>query len=499
MKDMLKKLLFVGAVAAAVALSFGMAHAANMSFMTGVTNAVIGDTIDVSVRIDSQGQTINAAQGTIQYPNSILQVVRVDHSNSIFNIWGQEPVVNSSTGEISFLGGSTNSFSGTSLYILDITFTAKGNGLATLNFANAGVTSGDGTGANILSNSPAISFRVGGSNIVPAATSSATGTPVIAPPVVVQQAPSAPVQIKRPAAATTTTTTVPIAPVLSVGLYPDPTAWYNTIGNFIVQWPLPADVTDIATAVNQNPQFDPTVSEGLFGSKTFSAVEEGIWYLHVRFKNSVGWGPTAHYRIAIDTTPPFPFAATLKEGSTTEISAPTVQFATKDQPSGVAFYQVLADGTVAGTSTGAAFTLPSLSFGSHNVVVRAVDYAGNITASRVSVTIAMPPFFTVGGVKITEAIFFDTIISVIVLGILIGWWIGRREKAQRKNRVIIAGRDVSTGFDVVEKNIDKLLGAAGNGSGESQMADITFLLTATKEEIEKMKHYVSENVEEIER
>jgi len=494
----IKKALFIGVIAAT--LSFNAAHAATISFMSGVTNASIGDTIDVSVRINSEGQTVNAAQGIVEYPSSILQVAGVDHSNSVFNIWAQEPTVNTSTGEISFLGGSTNAFSGTSLYILDLKFLVRGTGVATLNFANAGVTAGDGTGANILSSSTPISFTIGGSNIVPTtATSSthgATSTPVAASQAVVQQAPAAPVQIKRTAVPTTT---VPIAPVLSVGLYPDQTAWYNTISNFLVQWPLTTDVTDVATAVNQNPQFDPTVSEGLFGNKTFPAVGEGVWYLHVRFKNAVGWGPTAHYRIAIDTTPPFPFTATIKEGSTTEISAPTVQFSTKDQPSGIAFYQVLVDGNAAGTTTNAFFVLPSLSFGSHNVVVQATDYAGNITASRLSVTVAQPPFFTIGGVKVTEAIFFDTIIAVIVLGILIGWWIGRREKAQRKNRIIIAGRDVSTGFGVVEKNVDKLLDAAGNGSGESQIANIKFLLTETKGEIEKMKHYVSENVEEIEK
>jgi hypothetical protein len=494
-----KKILFIGAIIVSAA-SWSAAHAATLSFMSGVQTAAIGDTIDVSVRIDSQGQTVNAAQGTIEYPSSILQVVHVDHSNSIFNIWAQEPAVNTSTGQISFLGGSTNSFSGTSLYILDITFVARGSGLAALDFVNAGVTAGDGTGANILSSSTVISFRVGGAsvpqNVVSSTAQGATSTQALIPQPIVQQAPPTPTQIKRPAVPTTT---VPVAPVLSVGLYPDQTAWYNTIGNFLVQWPLPLDVTDVATAVNQNPQFDPTVSEGLFGSKTFGAVDEGIWYLHVRFKNSVGWGPTANYRIAIDTTPPFPFAATVKEGTTTEVSAPTVQFSTKDQPSGIAFYQIFTDGNAAGTTTNTSFVLPSLSFGSHPVVVQAVDYAGNITESRLSVTVAQPPFFIVGGIKITEEIFFGTIIAVIVLGILIGWWIGRREKRQRKNRGIIAGRDVSTGFGVVEKNVDKLLDATSNGSGESQMANIKFLLTETKGEIEKMKHYVSENVEEIEK
>jgi hypothetical protein len=158
----------------------------------------------------------------------------------------------------------------------------------------------------------------------------------------------------------------------------------------------------------------------------------------------------------------------------------------------------LADGTLVGTTTETSFVPASLSFGSHDIEVQAVDLAGNVTASRLSVTLTMPPFLTIAGIKITEEIFFGTIIVVIVLGILIGWWIGRKEKNQRKNRVIIAGRDVSAGFNVVEKNIDKLLDASDNGSGESQMANIKFLLTETKEEIGKIKHYVSDDVEEIE-
>ncbi len=480
------------AVVSIAAFSSRTAHAATMSFISSASNPSIGDTIDVSVRVDSQGQTVNAAQGIIQYSKNILQVVSVEHSNSIFNIWAQEPSVNTSTGEISFLGGSTNSFSGGSLYVLDVTFMVRGTGLATLNFANAGVTAGDGTGSNILSSSTAISFMIGNGTPAPVTgqVSSVTSTPVV-----VQQVVPAPVQIKRPVVPTTT---VPIAPVISVNLYPDQTAWYNTVGNFLAEWQLPVDVTDVATALNQDPQFAPTSSEGLFDNKTFGTLKEGVWYLHVRFKNSAGWGPVTHYRIAIDVTPPFPFTATIKEGSTTEVAAPTVQFSTQDQPSGVAFYRIFADGTLMGTTTETSFVPASLSFGSHDIEVQAVDHAGNVTASRLSVTLTMPPFLTIAGIKITEEIFFGTIIVVIVLGILIGWWIGRKEKNQRKNRVIIAGRDVSTGFNVVEKNIDKLLDASDNGSGESQMANIKFLLAETKEEIEKIKHYVSDDVEEIE-
>ena len=477
------KILLVAAIIVS-ALSLNAAHAATMSLVSGTTNASIGDTIDVSVRIDSQGQTVNAAQGTIQYPVGILQVVDIDHSNSIFNIWAQEPLVNTSTGQISFLGGSTNSFSGPSLYVLDVTFMVKGTGLTTLGFANAGVTAGDGTGANILSSSTPLSFMIG-----TAGSSGATSTQAV-----VQQPAPAPVQIKRPAVPTTT---VPIAPVLSVGLYPDQSAWYNTLENFLVQWSLPPDVTDVATAVNQNPQFDPTVSEGLFDNKTFGALSEGIWYLHVRFKNSVGWGPTTHYRIAIDTTPPLPFTASIKEGSVTEVPAPTVQFMTQAAPSSIAFYQILADGNVVGTTTQTSLVLPSLSFGSHAIVVQAVDSAGNITASRVSVTIAPPPFLMIGGIEITEEIFFGTIIVVILIGIVIGWWLGRRARTQRKNRVIVAGRDVVAALDSIQKNIEKLSSYfEGESLNESQYAEAKFLLGETKEKVDKMKLYIPENVEE---
>ncbi len=487
MKEMsvYKKVIAVVAVFSALSLG-GIAKAATALFLTSdAQQAAVGDTVTVNVRINSD-QPVNAAQGTLYYPKDIFDVVQAVHTNSIFDLWLTEPRVNTSTGEISFLGGSTNAFSGASMPVFAVTFRARGTGMGTVGFRNAAVAAGDGTGANLLTSSTAMSFVVG----APGATSTQ---------VVTLQTPPPPKQIIRPV---TPTSTAPIAPVLSVGLYPDQSAWYNTIGNFLVQWQLPADVSAVATALNQNPQFDPTVSEGLFNNKTFGAVKEGVWYLHVRFKNSVGWGPTAHYKIAIDTTPPFPFTATAKEGALTEVTAPTLQFKTQDQPSGVALYRVLVDGTAAGSTTSTALTLSPLSFGFHTIVVQAVDYAGNVTESRFPITIALPPvapFLTIAGIKITEGIFFGIIIAVIIVGIGVGWFLGRKAKLQRKNRVVIAGRDVAAAFGVIQKNLEKMIGYyEGGPPGESQKEEMKFLLKETKEETEKMKHYVSENVEEIE-
>ena len=467
---------FIAIVAVFSALSFGVAEAATLFLTSDLRQAAVGDTVNVNVRINSD-QSVNAAQGTLYYSRDIFEVKQVIRGNSIFDIWLAEPSVNTSTGEISFLGGSTNAFSGGSMPVFTVVFRARGTGTGSVGFGNAAVSAGDGTGANILSSSTVMSFAV-------------------AAPGAVQQEPSPPKQITRPAAPVAK---LPVAPNLSVGLYPNQDKWYNTIGNFLVQWQLPADVDAVATALNQDPKFEPAVSDGLFDNKTFGAVKEGIWYLHARFRNSVGWGPTAHYRIAIDATPPFAFAAKSKEGLVTGVPSPTLQFSTQDQPSGVASYRISADGVVDGSTTSTSFTLPALSLGSHNIVVQAIDYAGNATESRLSLTIATPPFLAVAGVKITETIFFGTIIVVIIIGILAGWWLGYRAKLQRKNRVVIAGRDVVAAFGAIQKNIEKLLGYYNDGPiGESKTEEMKFLLRETKEETDKMKRYVSENVEEIE-
>ncbi len=471
----LKTLLVSAAILGAI--SANAAFAATSLFMTSpVPSLSVGDTVTVEVRSGSDA-VINAAQGTIRYPTDVLSVDSVSDANSIFNIWVSPPSVNTSTGAISFLGGSTNAFSGAALPVFSITFRARGAGAAAIQFQNAAVTAGDGTGANILSGSTPLSLTV----LTPGAVAAATTTAAAPPP---------PKQITRPAVPAAQ---LPIAPVLFVGLYPDPTGWYSTVSNFLVQWKLPSDVSAVATAVNQNPEFDPAVSEGLFDNKIFGEVEEGIWYLHVRFKNSAGWGPTAHYRIAIDEMPPNPFMVSIKEGTTTEIAAPTLQFSTQDQPSGVAFYRILADGVVVGTTTNTMFTLSSLAFGSHAIIVEAVDYAGNMTQSRLSIDIAQPPFLVIGGIRITQPIFFGTIIAVLVIGFLAGMFFWKKREEKLALRVAFTESETSKIFDLIEEDIDKL----SEAHQTPPTADDEYALSRLRENVKKMEVYLKRGIEKI--
>jgi len=467
------------AVTALFLFAFRVASAATLFLTADNQQASVGDTVNVNVRIGSD-QTVNAVQGTLYYPRDIFDVKQVIRSNSIFDIWLTEPSVDSSAGEISFLGGSTNAFSGSSMQVLTVVFTVRGLGKGTVGFKNAIVTSGDGTGANILTSSTDMLFIAAAPGQVSA---------------VLPEVP-APKQITRPAAPAAK---LPVAPDIVVALYPDQAKWYNTVGNFLAQWQLPADISAVATALDQNPNFDPIASEGLFNNKNFGALKEGIWYLHARFKNSVGWGPTAHYRIAVDTTPPFAVTAKTKEGATTEISAPTLEFSAQDQPSGVAFYRLLADGNIVGLSTSTSFVLPSLSFGSHKIFVQAVDYAGNLTESKLSVIVSEPPFLVVAGLKITAPIFFLTIIAFIIVGIIIGWWLGRKAKSRRRAFETIAVRDVeqlsSNLIDQLDK-IKKRIGGIASADSTSQM-EVDNLTDQARITAGKIKKYIVEEIEKL--
>ena len=104
----------------------------------------------------------------------------------------------------------------------------------------------------------------------------------------------------------------------------------------------------------------------------------GVWYVHVRFKNNIGWGPSAHYKISIDRTAPAVFEIRI-DNAVTENPAPVIRYETSDALSGLGEVGILVDDNdlirVGATTT--SFALPLQPPGKHMIVVRAVDKAGN--------------------------------------------------------------------------------------------------------------------------
>lgn len=320
-------------VALSLVLVFGLTSvvfAADFNLSPSSGTLGINQDIEVRLRIDTAGESINAAQATMLFPANLLQVKSISKEGSIFNFWLQDPTFSNDAGTISFIGGTPSGVSGSSLQVITIIFTTKGVGSAAISFSDGAITAADGTGTNVLGALNGAIFSVSSTVSVPPPTPAAPVAPItIATPVpIVREAISAP--------------GLPSTPVISVPLYPDPDRWYSLISNFTTNWQLPSDVSGVATALNQNPSYTvPGESEGLFNSKQFpSFQEDGINYLHVRFKNNKGWGATAHYRIAIDTQPPLAFTIQIEGGPSTDNPRPKLLFQTGDALSGIDTYLV---------------------------------------------------------------------------------------------------------------------------------------------------------------
>lgn len=353
-------------------------HAATLYFLSSKDAVTIGDTFDVSIKTDSEGVGINAVQATIQFPKDILTVTKTDKADSIFNFWLEEPSISNDNGKVAFVGGSTTGAAGKSLQILKITFSVKGSGRAQLAFTDGTITASDGSGTNVLS-------KMDGFVINSIPKTGSTGGQVAPAPTEIPK----PVQITRPA---TPSAQLPVKPEINISLYPDQKKWYSGVENFLAQWQLPSDVSGVSTLLDQNIGYRGETSEGLFDSKVFPAItKDGDWYLHVRFKNNLGWGPVTNHHIGIDTQPPLSFAASVLEGNPTDEPAPTFNFTTKDALSGIREYQVFVGGgegvKIPAKDFIGSYKLPLQPPGKRPVIVRAIDEADNYMEDKVNLEI----------------------------------------------------------------------------------------------------------------
>ena len=404
MKFNARKFLLLGLLYGISTLFIAHAHAAVFSIVVDKSTLSVGDKLAADINIDSEGKSINAAQATIKFPADFLEANSVDKTGSIFGFWIDEPAFSNQAGDIKFTGGATTGFSGKTLHVLRVNFTVKGTGKGKIDFTDGAITASDGSGTNVASSlqgaelqslaktgttpvSPGVqpSGDVSGGQstavspgVQPSAVSP-SGQPAVAP---VQVTP--PVQIKRPAVIVEK---LPVLPEVEVPFYPDPTKWYSFSSNFVVSWVLPNDVSDVATLIDHNPKSDPTKSEGLFGSKSFSRLDDGVWYLHVRFKNNVAWGPTLHYKLAVDTAPPIPYDIKSAEGTSTDFPQPTISYKTGDALSGVDHYLIKVDGSDVQNTVETEYKLPPQKPGKHSIRVQAVDKASNSTEKILDIEI----------------------------------------------------------------------------------------------------------------
>lgn len=334
------------------------AEAAELYFTISDSELSIGSEFNIGVNLNSEEVSINAAQAEINFPNNLYEIIEIDRKTSIFNFWIVEPSFSNDTGIISFIGGTAKGVSGESLNIFKINARVTGVGSGDQTFTDAVVTASDGKGTNILSSIKDLEISIG------------TKTVVIKKSVSVEE----PVKVEKPRIEAVG---LPDRPEVSIALYPDDSRWYSHTSEVIALWEVPDDVTKVALLLDHSPNtVPPEAEEELFNGKSFGVLEEGIWYIHVQFRNNIGWGPVDHYKISLDTTAPLPFE--IKTGSDiTDNPIPQIRFETQDSLSGVSSIVILIDEKISNISTETPIILPILSPGDHVVTVRVFDQAGN--------------------------------------------------------------------------------------------------------------------------
>ncbi len=334
-----------------------------MSPETGVYT--VGKSFSVTVALNTEGKSVNAADGRLTFNPRELQVVQISRSSSIFNLWTEEPSFSNAAGTISFGGGSPSGYKGGSGSILSITFRALGAGTPKVTFQSGSVLAADGLGTNILTAMNGASFTIAAEADSPA--------PEYIPPA-----------------------NTPQAPKVVSNTHPDQEKWFKE-KNAELSWDVPGGVTAVRTLLDTNPGTVPTVVyEGGISSKSLSDLPEGTSYFHVQFKNADGWGRITHYKLNIDTESPKDFS--VNEATDSE-GRKKLEFKLTDV-SPVRFYKIQIDGGDPIEYTDGkeekSYVLPPLTPGYHTISVEAFDSAGNTAIASISLTIEAfeKPLFT---------------------------------------------------------------------------------------------------------
>jgi hypothetical protein len=425
---------FVLAVVFFIALP-AAASAASLYFSPSSGAYEAGKTFSASVYVSSADQTMNAASGVISFSKDKLEISSLSKGGSIFSLWVQEPAFSNSTGIINFEGIVLNpGFSGSGGKIMTINFKVKSAGQAVLNFFSGSILANDGAGTNILGG-------LGSANYQLSAATAGPGTPTKQ---ITEQ--------KSTAAAG-----APAAPQVLSSTHPDSNKWYNN-KNPRFSWTLPAGVTGVGIYFSESPASNPgPVSDGLFASKFYDKVADGIWYFHLKFKNSAGWWPIAHFKIQIDTQPPEPFKIKFIDGNETENPRPTVVFDTTDSLSGIDYYKIkIGEGDFFSVASEIVksnpHTLPLQNPGKRNILVQAFDNAENYSVDTEEFTIKplQAPVFIDYPKELASGEIFKVSGESKYPNSQIVIWL-QREKDEPKSFNIESGRDGKFIFTADEK------------------------------------------------
>ena len=364
-----------------------LSKATNLYLMPQFQTVYQGDSFIVEVRIDTEGEEINALELGLTFPPNLLEVVDFSKGNSILQLFAEEPKIQQ--GEISFVGGIPKGFNGDGL-LGKINFLAKEIGKAEVSFKeDSKVLYGQGLLASLT-------FLDGNCEIIKKSEE---------------------------------------IPVITSESHPDQNKWYkDTL--LQLHWD-PKEGAEYSWILSKSPLDEPDEvpdkplpKEGIafwMGAMEYDLKGEGdgIYYFSLRQKLlGKDWQKeVSRFRAMIDVTSPEEFKPEIGKASAVFEGKYFLSFVTQDRMSGVAHYEVaeLRRTLLGGTEEKkewkvgeSPYLLEDQSLRSV-IKVKAVDKAGNERIEEI-----VPPY------KVTWK---DVLVIILILiGAGVIYWIIRKIK-----------------------------------------------------------------------
>ncbi len=349
----------------------GISKAATLLLSPQVGNFSVGSTFNVSILLDTKGQSVNALEVSLSFPPDMLQVISPSTGRSIIEVWTASPKFDNKSGKIELRGGIPGGISASSALVSTVTFRVKSVGESAIKFLdNSKVLLNDGLGTNVLNQTV---NGVYGFNLPP-----------------------------------------PAGPTVVSDTNPDQATWYSskTVSlKFISQGGGTED--GYSYILSDNPTTIPDdISEGKKNSVSYTNLTDGTHYFHVKAMRAGSWGGTTHFAIKIDSTPPADFKIDIAPSARTSTRQPIIQFLTTDTLSGIESYDLkIVPLSAYGNKTSAGeffieaespYFPQTLSVGNYDVIVRAYDKSGNFreVTKRLQVVAPVFSFISADGIKI---------------------------------------------------------------------------------------------------
>jgi len=394
----------------------------------------LGSTFDVSIFLNTGGNDVNAVKVGLKFDPRKLQIASPTAGKSFISVWISQPTYSNVEGTASFQGGMPSPGINTSSGLVStITFRAIAPGETIISFLDSSqILLDDGKGTDILT----FLGKGGYANVI----------------------------------------SPPEGPKVFSSTHPDQNKWHKD-NNPTFSWEKEEGITDFSYSIDNDFQGVPdNISEGGHTSASYSDLENGIWYFHIKAKKGDVWGGTSHYLVQIDTDPPAGFTLVFEPAlrSSTLISKKSIlNFITTDAISGLSYYQlkfINFSKEKAKAEAGffveaiSPYELPLFESGEWQIIARAYDLAGNWREVSQKIEVIEPGkiFYVIkGGIRIF-GIYLAWWMVILILAILIifiivfvFFWQRRHKKTSQGRKIL---RKIKEKAKKNKENIKKRLG-----------------------------------------